>query len=310
MNRTALKILTLSFSCMLLLASCKTAEDKHISVIVREKGSGTREAFDTAVGNGEHFLEERSAQGKKIYNTTKLAIEQTKTGSVLSSVSFDKNAIGYVSLGSLNASVKVLAVDGIFPSESTVLSGEYKIQRPFVILTKRAQALTPRASDFLRFLKSDAAREFAKAADCIFVSDPAMRANDGQEAIPILEYSRAEHLPAGDKIVIRGSTSLEKLIMAAAKAYAELYGVNAESIFDIQLEGSSVGRKAVENDTVGNTIGLSSASVAQSNIDSFTLCLDAIAVIVHSQNSLESLTLSELYGIFSGEIQKFKDLRR
>ncbi|MDY4622280.1 MAG: substrate-binding domain-containing protein, partial [Eubacteriales bacterium] len=106
-----------------------------------------------------------------------------------------------------------------------------------------------------------------------------------------------------------GSTSMEKFINAAAKAYAELYGVGAEEIFDIQLEGSSVGRKAVEDDTNGNVIGLSSASVNQSDITSFNVCLDAVVVIVHKDNTaISNLTLKNLYDIFSGRITKFSEI--
>jgi phosphate transport system substrate-binding protein len=102
---------------------------------------------------------------------------------------------------------------------------------------------------------------------------------------------------------------MEKFINAAAKAYAELYHVNAEDIFDIQLEGSSVGRKAVEDDTVGNVIGLSSAAVNQDNITSFNACLDAVVVIVHKNNTtVTDLTLNNLYDIFSGKVTKFSEI--
>ena len=103
---------------------------------------------------------------------------------------------------------------------------------------------------------------------------------------------------------------MEKFINAAAKGYADLYGVNAADIFDIQLEGSSVGRKAVESDTVGNTIGLSSAGVKQDNIDSFNVCLDAVAVIVNVKNdTVSDLPLHGLYDIFSGKITKFDEVK-
>ena len=103
---------------------------------------------------------------------------------------------------------------------------------------------------------------------------------------------------------------MEKFINAAAKGYADLYGAKAEDIFDIQLEGSSVGRKAVQDDTKGNVIGLSSASVKQDNIDSFNVCLDAVVVIVNKENTgITDLTLSQLYGIFSGKVTKFSEVK-
>lgn len=295
----------LALVCGVSLAACGSGE-KNITVVVREQGSGTREAFDKVVTDGTHYLEEKGADGKKVYNTTNTAVQQTKTGTVLSAVAADKNAIGYISLGSLNDSVKVVSVDGIAPSEKTVLDGTYKIQRPFVVMTNASVTLDPITSDFLNYLKSESTEAHAKAAGCIFLRDSAKRANAGSEPIEVISYTKQSSLPEGGKIVVRGSTSMEKFINAAAKAYAELYGVGAEEIFDIQLEGSSVGRKAVEDDTKGNVIGLSSASVKQDNIISFNACLDAVAVIVHKDNKdISDLTLKNLYDIFSGKVTSF-----
>lgn len=288
------------------LNSC-SKQEKRISVIIREQGSGTREAFDTVVTDGVNYLEEK-VDGKKVYRCTQSAVTQTKTGLVLSAVASDENAIGYISLGSVNDTVSVVKVGGVAPSEQTVLDGSYSIQRPFVIMTRKGQALTARAADFLLYLKSGAAEELAKTAGCIWLSDPARRANSGSEPIAVAAYQKQSALPSGEKIVIRGSTSMEKLITAAAKAYAELYGVKAEDVFDIELEGSSVGRKAVEDDSVGNVIGLSSAAVDQATIDSFNLCLDAVAVVVNRNNTaVTDLTLSQLYNIFSGKVTKFSE---
>ena len=269
---TSLLAIVLTLSCVFSLAACGNTE-KNITVVVREQGSGTREAFDKVVTDGEHFLEEKDANGKKVYNTTNTAVQQTKTGTVLSTVASDKNAIGYISLGSLNDSVKVVSVDGVVPSEATVLDGTYKIQRPFVVMTNANVTLNPITADFMNYLKSADTKAHAEAAGCIFLEDGTKRANEGNAPIEVVAYTKQASLPTGGKIVVRGSTSMEKFINAAAKAYADLYGVGAEEIFDIQLEGSSVGRKAVEDDTKGNVIGLSSASVNQADITSLTLAL-------------------------------------
>jgi phosphate transport system substrate-binding protein len=310
------KIITLVLTGIIVIASavvfasCANTE-KNITVVVREQGSGTREAFDKVVTDGEHYLEEKGADGKKVYNTTQTAIQQTKTGTVLSSVASDKNAIGYISLGSVDSSVSVVKVNGVTPTEATVLSGDYKIQRPFVIMTKAGQTLTDRTADFMDYLKSAASKEHSEAAGCIFLEDASKRANAAATPIEVVEYEKQSTLPAGDKIVIRGSTSMEKFINSAAKGYADLYGAKAEEIFDIQLEGSSVGRKTAEDDTKGNVIGLSSSSVSQDNIDSFNVCLDAVAVVVNKENTqISDLTLAELYDIFSGKVTKFSELQK
>lgn len=304
-----LKALGLLLAGLMVLAAASCGKKgKNITVVIREQGSGTREAFDTVVTDGKQYLEEK-VDGKKVYRSSKNAVTQTKTGLVLSAVAADANAIGYISLGSVNDTVNTVRVGGVAASEETVLDGSYAIQRPFVVMTKKGQTLTARTADFLRYLKSAAAESAAKDAGCIWLSDPAKRANAGAAPIPVETYEKLVSVPAGEKIVIRGSTSMEKVITGAAKNYAALYGVNAEDLFDIELEGSSVGRKAAESDTAGNVIGLSSAAVAQEDIDSFNLCLDAVAVIVNKSNTtVTDLTLAQLYAIFSGSVTKFSAL--
>ena len=285
------------------LTGCNKAE-KNISVVVREQGSGTREAFDKVVTDGKHFLEEKDSGGKKVYNTTKDSIQQTKTGNVLSSVANDKNSIGYISLGSVNDTIKVLKVDGVEATKENVLNGNYKIQRPFVVMTNEKAKLTARAQDFINYVYSNKSEAFATDAGTIFLTDKDKR---GYE---VGEYKQLSTLPTGDKIVVRGSTSMEKFINSAAKAYADMYGAKAEEIFDIQLEGSSVGRKAVENDTTGNVIGLSSAEVKQDGIKSLNVCLDAVVVIVNNDNKdVTDLSINQLYDIFSGKIKKFSEIK-
>lgn len=301
-----LLVVVMLFAVMMSATSCG---EKNITVVIREQGSGTREAFDTVVSDGTHRLEEKDSDGKKVYNSTKTAVELKSTGLVLSSVASDKNAIGYISLGSVNDTVNVVNVEGVAPSEESVLSGAYKIQRPFVVMTKKGQELTDLTADFLKYLKSDASGAHSETAGTIWLTDPAKRANTGAAPIAVETYEKLSAVPAGDKIVIRGSTSMEKFINAAAKGYADLYGVDASTLFDIELEGSSVGRKAAESDTKGNVIGLSSSAVNQDNIDSFNVCLDAVAVIVNKENTtVTNLTLKQLYDIFTAKIKKFNEL--
>ncbi len=285
---------------------CKINQEKNITVIAREKGSGTREAFDKVITDGAGNFLEMKIDGKKVYKTTLTATELTKTSFVISSVANDKNAIGYISIGSLNDSVKAISVNGVEAKAETVLNGTYTIQRPFVIMTNITVAPTPRTADFLSYLYSDKAEEHANLAGCIFLSEPTRRSAEG---IPVIEYVGHERLPAGEKIIVRGSTSVEKFITSAAKGYADHYGVNATDVFDIQLEGSSVGRKAVETDVSGNVIGLSSAFIEQENLKTFNVCLDAVAVIVNRANDrINNLTVEQLYDVYTGKITKFSEI--
>lgn len=291
------------------LTSCSESGEKNITVVAREQGSGTREAFDKVVTDGNGNFLQMKVDGKTVYNTTSSADLQKETGNVISKVASDENAIGYISLGSVNDTVKVVKVNGITPSSETVLDGSYAIQRPFVIMTNSTVELTDIAEDFLLYLKSDASETHANAAGCIYLSDPAKRANEGETAIPVVEYEVKAALPEGGKIVVNGSTSMEKFITQAMSGYATLYGKTADELFTLDLQGSSVGKSAVENDKNGNVIGLSSAAVKEEGINSFNVCLDAVAVIVNNANdSVKDLTLAQLYDIFSGKITKFSEI--
>ena len=304
---TILLSMTLIISGTLGLTAC--GGEKNITVVAREQGSGTREAFDKVVTDGNGNFLEMKLDGKKVYNTTSNADIQKETGNVMSKVASDKNAIGYISLGSVNDTVKVVNVNGVMPTSQSVLDGSYKIQRPFVIMTSSTVAPTDIAADFLLYLKSEASETHAQETGCIYLADETKRANEGEEAIPVVEYEIKSSLPAGGKIVINGSTSMEKFIKKAMNGYASLYGRTADELFTLDLQGSSVGKTAVQNDKNGNVIGLSSASVKEEGINSFNVCLDAVAVIVNKENEkINDLTIDELYDIFSGKVTKFSEI--
>ena len=283
--------------------------EDNITVVAREQGSGTREAFDKVVTDGKGNFLEMTVDGKKVYKTTSKADIQKETGNVMSKVASDKNAIGYISLGSVNDTIKVVNVNGVTPSSKTVLDSSYAIQRPFVIMTSSTVTHTDLAADFLLYLKSEASEKHAEEAGCIYLSDETKRANEGETAIPVLEYEVKSSLPAGGKITVNGSTSMEKFIKKAMSGYATLYGRTADEIFTLDLQGSSVGKTAVQNDKNGNVIGLSSASVKEEGINSFNVCLDAVAVIVNNANEkVNDLTIAQLYDIFSGKVTKFSEI--
>lgn len=104
--------------------------DQDITVISREDGSGTRGAFIELTG-----VEAKNDAGEKVDNTTEAAAIQSSTNGVLTAVSNDETAIGYISLGSLNNDVKAVTVEGVAPSADTVKDGTYTLARPFNIVT-------------------------------------------------------------------------------------------------------------------------------------------------------------------------------
>lgn len=307
------KGLILSIVCALVLCGTMSftacGGEKNITVVAREQGSGTREAFDKVVTDGNGNYLEMKVDGKKVYKTTATADLQKETGNVMSKVASDKNAIGYISLGSVNETVKVVKVNGITPSAETVLNGTYAIQRPFVVMTNSSVTLTDITADFLLYLKSGASEQHANDAGCIFLSDPAKRANAGKDPIAVETFTAKSSLPAGGKITVNGSTSMEKFIKKAMSGYAALYGRTADELFTLDLQGSSVGVSAAQKDTNGNVIGLSSAAVDDAAINSFNACLDAVAVIVNNANeTVTDLTIGQLYDIYTGKITKFSEI--
>lgn len=127
-------------------------DDLPIVCIGREAASGTRDGFESITGTSENC---------------KYAQELTSTGDVVQTVSSNPNAIGYASLASVNDSVKTMSVEGVMPSDETILSGEYKIQRNFVLVTKKDEELTGSAKDFFDFCMSSEADEYIRKAGAV-----------------------------------------------------------------------------------------------------------------------------------------------
>lgn len=129
--------------------------DLPIVCIGREAASGTRDGFETVTGTAD---------------ACKYAQELTSTGDVVQTVSSNPNAIGYASLASVKDSVNALKVDGVAPSNETVLNGTYRIQRNFVLVTRKDKALTGAAKDFFDFAMSKEADEYIEKAGAVPVA--------------------------------------------------------------------------------------------------------------------------------------------
>lgn len=126
--------------------------DAPVVLIGREAGSGTRDGFESIVG-----VEDKCAYEQEL----------TSTGAVLAGVAANPNAFGYVSLASVDDTVKMVTVDGVAASEETVKDGSYKIQRPFVFATKEGEELSAQAQAFYDFALSEEAAELIAAAGAV-----------------------------------------------------------------------------------------------------------------------------------------------
>jgi|AGTN01.1.fsa_nt_gi ABC-type phosphate transport system, periplasmic component len=298
MKKRIFAIIVVALVSIGLFAGC--SGNKDILVVVREAGSGTRDAFDGLVKNAAGDSLAKLADGTARDGVVETADIQSTTESVLSKVAANKNAIGYISLGSISSEVKALKVDGVAPAQATTLDGTYKLQRPFVIMTKKGLTLTPATADFVKYLKSTNAQNIV-----------------GQKLVKQENSSQVAYAEPADTltgtIIIKGSTSVDPYMDQLIASYQSLGGSKVNGIqFNKDAQGSAFGLSAAKEDTTGNVIGMSSSAIKtadQSSLDYFSIALDAVAVIVHSDNPLTEITISQLYDIFTGTVTKFSDIK-
>jgi len=256
---------------------------KDISVISREDGSGTRGAFIELFG-----VEEKAGDGTKTDKTTKEAIIANKTDVMLTNVAGDPYAIGYVSLGSLNDTVKALQIDGVAATVDNIKNGTYKISRPFNIATKGEA--TGLAKDFIEFILSSEGQAVV-AHSYIAISDSAAA------------YSGSK---PGGKIVVAGSSSVTPIMEKLKEAYA---AINPNASIEIQQSDSSTGMNAAIDGTCD--IGMASRELKDSELESLTsisIAIDGIAVIANTENTVSGLTSEQVKAIFTGEATKWNEV--
>lgn len=251
---------------------------KAITVITREDGSGTRGAFIELFG-----VEEKDASGNKTDKTTAEAVVANKTDVMLTSVSGDDNAIGYVSLGSLNDSVKALKIDNVEATVKNIKDGSYKISRPFNIATKKE--VSEVTQDFMDYILSSEGQKIVDANKYIKINDSAK------------SYSGKK--PSG-KIVIAGSSSVTPVMEKLKEGYKV---INPNAQIEVQQSDSSTGMQAAIKGTCD--IGMASRELKESelkDLKSTSIALDGIAVIENKKNTTDSLTKEEVKSIFTGDV--------
>lgn len=266
-----------------MLASCGGSSDK-ITVISREDGSGTRGAFIELTG-----IEEKDPNGNKTDNTKKDALICKSTDVVLTQVSGDKNAIGYISFGSLNDTVKALKVEGVEPSTATIESGDYKIVRPFNIAVK--DGLSDAAQDFENYILSSEGQDVIKGAGYIKIDKSAAAFSSNN---------------ASGKVVVSGSSSVTPVMEKLAESYQK---VNTNVTVDVQQSDSSTGIKDAINGT--SDIGMASRDISDDELSqgirSVTIAQDAIAVIVNKDNSVDDISMDDIKAIYTGTKTTWSD---
>ena len=259
-----------------------TAQD--IAVFTREDGSGTRGAFIELTG-----VEQKNADGKKVDRTTEAAAVQSSTNGVMTAVANDAAAIGYISLGSLNDTVKAVTVDGVKAGADTVKDGSYTLARPFNLVTN-GDATDPVAVDFLAY--------------CLSADGQALATDKGYIGSEGEAFTSAQ--PAG-KIVVGGSSSVAPLMEKLVEAYKT---VNPNAEIEHLTTDSTTGVSGALDGSY--TIGLASRELKDSEKESgakaTVLAMDGIAVVVNPENPVENLTVDQIQSIYVGEVTTWDEV--
>lgn len=247
----------------------------NIYPITREMGSGTRGAFV------DIFDIKKQIGNKKIDAISKKAEVTNSTGVMITTVANSKNAIGYISLGSLNDTIKAVKIDGVAPSVENINNKSYKVFRPFNLAINSSSAL---ASDFLAYIGSNLAKDIIQKAGYIALYDS--------------KFSSTK--PSG-KIVIAGSSSVTPLMEKLKESYNQ---INPNATIEIQQSDSTTGiNSALQG--IADIAMVSrefKASELKSGIKTQILALDGLAIIVNRSNLIDSLSKENIRQIFSGEI--------
>ncbi len=263
------------------LAGCGKA-GSTITVISREEGSGTRSAFIELVG-----VEEKDADGNKVDKTTESALIQSSTDVVLTQVASDKNAIGYISLGSLNDTVKALQIDGVDATPENVKDGKYTVVRPFNIAVDGEP--TGVVADFINFILSDDGQKVVEDSDYITVSSGSFSTDNSE-----------------GKIVVSGSSSVTPVMEKLAEAYK---GINTKAVIEVQQTDSSSGMKAVLEGTCD--IGMASRELKddETKLKAIEIAKDGIAIVINKDNAINSLTKAQVKDIYTGAVTDWSEIQ-
>lgn len=255
-----------------------------ITIVSREDGSGTRGAFVELLGI------EQKIDGEKVDMTTEEAQITNSTSVMMTTVAGDEYAIGYISLGSLDDSVKALSIDGVEATAEHVKDGSYVVSRPFNIAVKE-DLDNAVAEDFINFILSAEGQEI--------VADNGYITIDGAEAF---EGTNPE-----GKAVVGGSSSVSPVMEKLIEAYAE---VNPNAEIELQTSDSTTGMTATIEGSYD--IGMASRELKEEEVDGglvgTVIATDGIAVIVNNNSKVAGLTSEQVMEIYTGAVSAWDEV--
>lgn len=255
-----------------------------ITVVSREDGSGTRDAFIELFGIQEEV------DGKKVDMTTTEAQITNNTSVMMTTVEGNEYAIGYISLGSLDDKVvKALKIDGAEATAENIENGSYKVSRPFNIAVKK-DLDNEVAKDFMSFIMSTEGQAVVEEAGYIPVSD-------------VQAYAGTK--PEGS-FVVGGSSSVTPVMEKLVEAYKEL---NPNANIELQASDSTTGMtSAIEG---SYDIGMASRELKdeeKEKLDATVIATDGIAVIVNKENPTEEMTSDQVKSIYLGDVLTWDEI--
>ena len=271
----------------------------NAKVAIRNIRRDANDAFKKMNKGGELSDDELKGKEDEVQKLTDKYVDKTtssvqitnSTSVMMTTVAENKAAIGYISLGSLNDTVKAVKIDGAEASVDTVKDGSYKIVRPFNIVTK--DKLSKQAQDFENYIMSA----------------------DGQKIIQDNGYIKAdEKAPAyksngaKGKVVVGGSSSVTPVMEKLKEAYAK---ANKDVTVEVQQSDSTTG---VTNAIEGTCdIGMASRDLADSEakkgVKATVIAKDGIAVIVNKDSKVDELTSAQVKDIYTGKTTKWADIK-
>lgn len=287
MKKNVVKFLTAAMIGTTVFASAVSAAPSGaITVVSREDGSGTRGAFIELFGIQEE------QDGEKVDMTTMDASVTNSTSVMMTTVAGDENAIGYISLGSLNDTVKAVKIDGAEASAENVANDTYKVSRPFNIVT--GEEISETAQDFVNYIMSEEGQQIVE--DNGYIKEDA-------------EAEAYEGGAVSGKIVIAGSSSVTPVMEKLSEAYQAL---NKDVTIEVQQSDSTTGVNSTAEGICD--IGMVSRELkdeeGELGLTAQVIARDGIAVIVNKDNDLEDLTTEQVKAIFTGETTEWEALEK
>ena len=259
---------------------------EYVNVLSREDGSGTRSAFIELFG-----IEEKDADGNKVDNTTEEAIITNSTSVMLTSVASDEYAIGYVSLGSLDDTVKAVSIDGAEATAENIENGSYKVSRPFNIAVKK-DLNNKVAKDFMSFIMSTEGQKVVADEKYIAVAD-------------VKDYAGTK--PSGS-CVVGGSSSVSPLMEKLIEAYK---AVNPNASIELQTSDSTTGMTSTIEGSYD--IGMASRELKEeeaAELEPTVIATDGIAVVVNNANPLDELSADQVKDIYVGNVSTWDEITK